>query len=90
MVEDNWTTEHLKSTLVTTSEKLGEKSTLNHLAAANGLDLMLYFLGESGANVNATDKNMNTPLHIAVKEKKESSARFLLSQDCNLEAKNSD
>jgi hypothetical protein len=30
---------------------------------------------------------MNTPLHIAIQEKKESSARFLVSQDCNLEAK---
>jgi hypothetical protein len=55
MVEDNWTTDHLSTTLVTKTEKLGQKSTLTHLAAANGLDLILYFLNESGANVNVTD-----------------------------------
>jgi hypothetical protein len=56
MVENNWTTAHLDTTMVHPSDKLGENSTLQHLAAANGLDLMLYFLGESGANVNAADK----------------------------------
>lgn len=40
--------------------------TIVHIAAELGHDLMLYFFGEMGLDIDATDSNGDTPLHLAV------------------------
>jgi ankyrin repeat protein len=59
--------------------KMSNGSTLQHKAADHGHDLMLYFLGELGANMNSQDEAGQTPLHIATTQEKYDSVRFLLS-----------
>lgn len=59
-----------------------------HLAAELGHDLMLYFFGELGLDIDAVDSNGDTPLHLAVQQKQASSIRFLLSMNAELNVKN--
>jgi ankyrin repeat protein len=49
-------------------KKLTDKEgrTIMHVAAQHGNDLMIYMLGELGADINAPGPGGNTPLHIAV------------------------
>lgn len=49
---------------------------------------MLYFFGEMGLDIDAVDGSGNTPLHLAVSNKKQSSVRFLLSMNAELNVKN--
>ena len=59
-----------------------------HTAAELGHDLMLYFFGEMGIDVDAVDVKGNTPLHLAVEHKRQSSIKFLLSMNAELNVKN--
>jgi len=65
MVTENWTTQRLESTMICPVNKMGNGSTLQHKAAYHGHDLMLYFIQEVGANMNARDEAGNAPLHVA-------------------------
>jgi ankyrin repeat protein len=62
--------------------------TIVHLAAELGHDLMLYFFGEMGLDVDAVDSNGDTPLHLAIQFKQASSMRFLLSMNAELNINN--
>lgn len=59
-----------------------------HIAAELGHDLMLYFFGEMGLDIDAVDANGDTPLHLAVEHKQTSSVKFLLSMNAELNVKN--
>ena len=56
MVSYNWDTQKLESTMICPHNKMGNGSTLQHKAAYHGHDLILYFLGELGADMNAQDE----------------------------------
>lgn len=53
MVSHNWTNTRLESTMICPHNQMSRGSTLQHKAAYHGYDLMLYFLGELGADTNA-------------------------------------
>ena len=61
-----------------------------HVAAKHGNDLMIYMIGEMGADVNAPDNRGNTPLHVAVLNNREHSVNFLISMGAELQTVNSD
>jgi len=49
---------------------------------------MLYFFGEMGLNIDASDSNGDTPLHLAIAANKANSVRFLLSLNAELNTHN--
>jgi len=65
---------------------------LLHIAAGNGNERMIFELAGDepgyGANVNATNKQGDTPLHIAVRSKMASAVRFLMSLGSTISAQN--
>ena len=83
---------------VNLSSQVKEKSaendykTLLHIAAEKGNDRIIFELAGDepgyGVDVNAVDRNGNTPLHLAAFQSEDSSARFLLSLGADMEARN--
>lgn len=55
-----------------------------HVAAEHGNDLMIYMIGEMGADVNLPDKQGNTALHVAVLHNREHSVNFLVSMGAEI------
>ena len=77
----------MKATTETQSKTVHGR-TIVHLAAELGHDLMLYFFGEMGLDIDATDSNGDTPLHLAIANNKSNSVRFLLSLNAELNERN--
>jgi len=71
----------------TLQEKLPQKKTLLHLAAADGSPEMIDLLLDNGGDANAQDKFGATPPHYAAKGNKVSAAERLLERGADVNAK---
>ena len=49
---------------------------------------ILQIIIDKGADINATDKNFETPLHRATRARNFAAIKFLVERGCNIEAKN--